>query len=135
MSGSVNYASTPLGNVQALSAADATRTAPVNAKKLVDHTVNVSGAQVERITVTPIATVASATVVRIGLLVGATYSLLFEIAVPAQTLSLTSPVGTVTAEAVTQPNMFPLIVPVGADLVAWINDAVSVNVAAFGGAY
>jgi hypothetical protein len=134
MSGTSNYASTPLVGAQTMTLADAVTAAPANAVTLVAP--GVGGAQVERIVVTPLGTVI-ASVIRIWLYDGAVYHLLFELPLAAYTNLLTTARGTVTAEAVTYPNLFPIIIPPNWSLRASMNDAQAggVKIIATGGGY
>jgi hypothetical protein len=134
MSGTPNYASAPLVGAQTMTLADATTTAPANAVILASP--GADGGQIERIVQSPLGTV-TATVVRYWLYDGATYHLLFELPVAAYTNALSAVRPTLTAEAVSMPNHFPIIIPANWSLRASLNDAQAngVKSIAVGGGY
>jgi hypothetical protein len=132
MATAINYASTATVGAALLTTGDTSRTAPTTVGTIFTAT---NGGQVERITIIPVATTV-ASVVRIFRYDGTVYNLYAEIPISAQTLSGTSAVTTITLEAVTTPNLFPILVPTGWSLRATVNDTqVGIKVQAEGGAY
>lgn len=132
MSGTPNYASGVKVGAQTMTLADAVTAAPTNAVTLI--TAGASGSQIERIELTPLGTVV-ASVIRIWLYDGSVYHLLFELPLAAYTQALTAVRPTYTAEAVTYPTLFPILVPTTWSLRASMNDAnaAGVKIIATGG--
>lgn len=132
MATAINFASTATVGAALLTTGDTSRTAPTTVGTIFTAT---NGGQVERITIIPVATTV-ASVVRIFRYDGTNYHLYTEVAISAQTLSGTNAVTTITLEAVTTPNLFPILVPSGWSLRATVNDTqVGIKVQAEGGAY
>lgn len=132
MATAINFASTATVGAELLTTGDTSRTAPTTVGTIFTAT---NGGQVERITIIPVATTV-ASVVRIFRYDGTNYHLYTEVDISAQTLSGTSAVTTITLEAVTTPNLFPILVPTGWSLRATVNDTqVGIKVQAEGGAY
>lgn len=133
MSGTPNYASTPLVGAKLLTTADTSRTAPTTFQSLI--TAPVGGAQVERLSIIPVATTV-ASVIRFFKYDGASYRLFFEYQLPAQTLAAGTAVAAVTFQAADNPSMFPIILGSNWELRATVNDAqTGVAVHAEGGGY
>lgn len=119
MGTTINYASTPYCGSALLQVGDSSRAAPVNTKTVVN---NANGAQIERVTLTAIAT-AVASIVRLYRNDGAgNRHLINETLIPATTVSATVPAQPITLEAVDNPNLFPILIPSGWTLDASIND-------------
>lgn len=132
MATAINYASTATVGAALLTTGDTSRTAPTTTGTIFTAT---SGGQVERIVIIPVGNTVTS-VVRIFRYDGTVYNLYAEIPISAQTLSGTSAVTTITLEAVTTPNLFPILVPTGWSLRATVNDTqVGIKVQAEGGAY
>ena len=123
MASSINYASVPVGRAVVLTVGDNSRTGPASYQVAVPAAYIPNGMQIERLREMPLATV-TATVVRYWAYraVGATWRLLLEIPVGAQTVTAGGAVSPNTAEAVTQPNVFPIIVEPGEEVRVSIND-------------
>lgn len=132
MSASINYASTPVVGGGVLTTGDTSRTAPTTTTTIFTST---NGGQVERITITPVATTVSS-VVRIFRYDGTNYHLYTEVQIAAQTLAAGTAVVPQTLEAVDNPNLFPIIIPAGWSLRATVNDTqTGIQVQAEGGGY
>ena len=132
MASTINYASTATVGAALLTTGDTSRTAPTTTGTIFTAA---AGGQVERIVIIPVGNTVTS-VVRIFRYDGTVYNLYAEIPVSAQTLSGTSAVTTITLEAVTTPNLFPILVPTGWSLRATVNDTqVGIKVQAEGGAY
>jgi hypothetical protein len=132
MASTINYASTATVGAALLTTGDTSRTAPTTTGTIFTASV---GGQVERIVIIPVGNTVTS-VVRIFRYDGTVYNLYAEIPISAQTLSGTSAVTTITLEAVTTPNLFPILVPTGWSLRATVNDTqVGIKVQAEGGAY
>lgn len=131
--GTPNFAITPKLGVGTVTTGDTSRTNPTLAVNV--YPAGANGSRIERIVLTPIGpTVASC--VRLFLYDGTNFHLYKEVALGAATTSGSVPVTTQTLEAVTTPNLFPLLLPQGWSLQATVNDTQTssgVNVIAVGG--
>ena len=119
--GTPNFAITPQVGAGIVSIGDVSRTAPSNAVTIL--TGAAAGTRVERVVVSGLGpTTLSA--FRIWLNDGSTYHLYYEGAVQSSSAapSQGTTVWQATLEAVTTPNMFPLLVPNGWTLQASVND-------------
>lgn len=118
--GTPNYAITPsFGTPAIVSAGDWSRTAPVSFQTI--YTGGASGSRIERIVMTAAgSTVAS--VLRLFLKTGSTFSLYNEQLVGASTATAGTPSPSSYLEAYDTPNQMPLMIPSGTSLVATIND-------------
>jgi hypothetical protein len=118
--GTPNFAITPQNGAGIASAGDASRVAPTSPVTILS--AGASGSRVERIVMTPLGpTVAS--VLRLWKYDGTSYHLSYEQPIaagsaPSQGIALTP----FTLEAVTAPNLMPMLLPSGSSLVATIND-------------
>ena len=132
--GSPNFAITPRVGVGLAATGDTSLTAPVS--RVTVLAAGASGSRIERIVLTAVGAT-TATTLRLFIYNGATYSLWKEIIVPAVAPSAGAiPVWSYTLEAVTTPNLMPLLLPSGSSLVASINNTQTssgVNVFAIGG--
>jgi hypothetical protein len=132
MSTAINYASIPVVAGGVLTTGDTSRTAPTTTTTIFNSS---NGGQVERITITPVATTI-ASVVRIFRYDGTAYHLYTEVQIGAQTLVAGTAVVPQTLEAVDNPNLFPILIPVGWSLRATVNDTqTGIQVQAEGGGY
>ena len=132
--GTPNFAITPVLGVGPVITASASRTAPTNTVTVLAAAS--SGSRVERIVATPTGSTIAA-VVSLYLYNGTTYYLHDEIQVSASTANTTTPQPVSTLEAVTAPNLMPLLLPSGWSLVATVSvsQPAAINVAAIGGAF
>ena len=132
MATTINYASTATVGAALLTTGDTSRTAPTTTGTIFTAA---SGGQVERIVIIPVATTV-ASVVRIFRYDGTTYNLYAEIPISAYTASASVAISAITLEAVTTPNLFPILVPTGWSLRATVNDTqTGIKIQAEGGAY
>jgi len=132
MATTINYASTPVVGGGVLTTGDTSRTAPTTTTTIFTST---NGGQVERITITPVATTVSS-VIRIFRYDGTNYHLYTEVPVVAQTVTTGAAVVPQTLEAVDNPNLFPILIPAGWSLRATVNDAqTGIQIQAEGGGY
>ena len=144
MTAAINYASSPLAPCAVLSTGDTSRTAPTTVANLLVASgaavpaINAaSGAQIERVTIQPLAAT-TATCVRLWLHDGTNYHLRAEFGVAATgTVTGSNPIPSQQFEAVDNPSQFPIIMPAGWSLRASINDtqAGGVNVFVEGGGF
>jgi hypothetical protein len=132
--GTPNFAITPVFGAAQVQTASASRTAPTNTATVVSAAS--SGDRIERIVVTPTGSMIAG-VVSLYHFNGTTYYLYAEINIPAFTASTTVAQPTFTLEAVTTPNLMPLIPPSGVSLVATVSvsQPSPINVVAIGGAF
>lgn len=123
MSASITYASTPIARAVTLTTGDTSRAAPTTFQTVVAAAAIPNGMQIERFTLMPQAT-DTATVVRFWAFKasGSTWRLLFELALPAATVTGSSPIPITTAETVSIPNCFPKIVEAGEEVRVSVND-------------
>lgn len=133
--GTPNYAITPAVNCGVVTTGDTSRTAPTN--KATVFTAGASGSRIERLAICAIGTTV-ASLLRIFLYNGTTYFLYYETPVPAVTPSVSAGITAwnTTLEAVTTPNLFPLVLPTTWSVVASVNDTQTssgINVTAIGG--
>jgi hypothetical protein len=130
MSASQNFMSVLAAAAATLTTGDNSRTAPTVFGTIFNPA---SGGMCERITITPLATTV-ASVVRFFKFDGTTNHLLFEVTLPAQTVTAGAAVTSQRLEAVDNPDIFPIIVPSGWTLRATVNDTqTGVKVQAEGG--
>ena len=133
MANQAQYAATPKVGVGTVTTADASRTAPTTVATV--FTAGANGSRVDRINLIGIgATVAS--MLRLFLYNGTTYTLWQEVPVSAVTPSSSVPVFSSDLSAVVQPSRLPLVLPSGWSLRATVNDTQTgsgVNVVAVGG--
>ncbi|MGF6837079.1 hypothetical protein QF001_000946 [Paraburkholderia youngii] len=118
--GTPNFAITPTAKAGIVSVGDASRTAPVSPVSIL--TAGSSGSRIERIVMEPVGPTVSS-VVRLWLYDGTTYHLFDEVPIqagslPTQGVNLTP----LTLEAVTAPNLMPLLLPSGWSLASSVND-------------
>jgi hypothetical protein len=132
--GTPNFAVTPFVGVGQVLTASASRTAPTNTANVL--TASSSGNRIERIVVTPTGSTIAA-VVSLYLYNGSTYYLYDEMQVNANTASTTIPQSALTLEAVTAPNLMPLLLPPTWNLVATVSvsQPSAINVSAIGGGF
>lgn len=124
------YAATPRVGVTTISTANTNRDGTGTIGTVL--TAGASGSRVDRVVVTATGTV-TAGMVRMFLHDGATAKLYCEVSVLATTPSASVKAFIDTLEAVTTPDLFPLILPNGWSLRASTHNAESFNVTAIGG--
>lgn len=132
MSTSLNYASTPIAGAATLTTGDTSRTAPATFQNLAvpsaasaGQATIASGAQIERWSVVPLASVSTQTTARLFLYDGTNYHLKLEMNIPVTAVSSSNPVPTWQMEAWDNPNLFPIIVPAGWSVRTTVNDTVT----------
>lgn len=132
--GTPNFAITPVVGIGSVLTASTSRSSPTNTVTVL--TAGSNGSRIERIVVTPTgSTVAAA--LSLYIYNGTTYQLYSELQVGAITASTASALPTSTLEAVTAPNLMPLLLPAGSSLVATINvtQTAAIDVTAIGGSF
>ena len=118
--GSPNYAITPnVGGGAVVSIGEASRTAPTSVATVL--TAGSNGSRIERLVMTALGTTVSS-VVRLFLYDGSAYHEYLEVALPAVTATAGVGSWTTTLEAVTVPNLMPLLLKTGWSLRATVND-------------
>ena len=118
--GSPNYAITPnIGSGPVASVGDTSRTAPTSVATVL--TAGANGSRIERLVLTALGSTVSS-VLRLFLYDGTAYHEYLEQAVPAQTATAGVASWTTTLEAVSVPNLMPLLLKTGWSLRATIND-------------
>lgn len=134
--GTPNFAINPVvGSGVVVTSDGGNRAVPANPVTIL--AAGAGGSRIERISLTPLGTVTS-TVVRLWLYNSAntTYSLYAEVQIQPSISNGSVAMRTQTIEAVTAPNLMPILLPAGWSLVASINDtqtAPGVGVVAIGG--
>lgn len=137
MSAAPSYASLITVGAATLTTGDTSRSAPTTTVTIFTPNVtNALGGQVERIVIEPLGTT-TATTVRIFRYDGAAYHLYTEIQLQVQTAAGGTALSPQTLEAVSYPNLFPILVPNGWLLKASVNDtqAAGVKIQAEGGSF
>lgn len=135
---SQNYAAYVTAGAGILATGDTSRTSPSSLVTIFtpyNGTTN-NGGQVERISLIPVGNT-TASAVRIFRYDGTTNHLYTEIAVSTLTAVGSTANTTLTIEAADNPNLFPILIPIGWTLRATINDAqpAGFKITAEGGSY
>lgn len=135
MSSGPFYTGQPLAKTARLTTGDNSRTAPITVSTIFDPAAIGSGAgAVQRIEIMPLATTV-ASVVRIWRHDLAGYHLLFEIPLPAATLTAGNAAPAIEQSAWNYPTRYPIMVSVGDTIAASVNDTqTGLDVTAQGGA-
>jgi hypothetical protein len=132
--GTPNFAITPVIGIGSVLTASASRNAPTNTVTIL--AAGSSGTRVERVVATPTgSSVAGA--ISLYIYNGTTYTLYTEMQIGVNTATPNAVLTTTTLEAVTLPNLMPILLPPGSSLVATTNvtQPASIDIAAIGGSF